>query len=255
MLTVRFDRLGLVPGDLFLDAGAGFGRHAFEAARRGARVVALDYAADEVDGTRATFGGMVDAGEIPLSRYVGVLRGDATRLPFPDATFDRVVTSEVLEHIQDDVTALTELVRVLRPGGMLAVTVPTWWPEKVNWMLSDDYHAPAAAGGHVRIYSETELRAKLRAVGLELSGSHHAHALHSPYWWLRCAVGPTNEDHPAVRTYRRFLEWDIVRQPRSTQIAERVLSPVLGKSLVIYGQKPGSRAAAERVGATVGSSA
>jgi SAM-dependent methyltransferase len=255
VLTVRFDRLGLVPGDMFLDAGAGFGRHAFEAARRGARVVALDYAADEVDGTRATFGGMIHVGEIPAARYVGVLRGDATRLPFPDGTFDRVVTSEVLEHIQDDVAALAELVRVLRPGGGLAVTVPTWWPEKVNWMLSDEYHAPAVAGGHVRIYSETELRAKLRAAGLDLAGSHHAHALHSPYWWLRCAVGPRNDDHPAVRTYRRFLEWDIVRQPRSTRVAERVLSPVLGKSLVLYGRKPATSEAAERQRSLVGSHA
>ena len=56
MLTIRFDRLGLRPGDMFLDAGAGFGRHAFEAARQGATVYALDYAADEVVGTRATFG-------------------------------------------------------------------------------------------------------------------------------------------------------------------------------------------------------
>ena len=101
MLTVRFDRLGLKPGDLFLDAGAGFGRHAFEAARLGARVVALDYANDEVVGTRNTFAAMALANEIPADRFVSGLRGDATRLPFADATFDCVVTSEVLEHIQE----------------------------------------------------------------------------------------------------------------------------------------------------------
>ncbi len=237
MLTVRFDRLGLRPGDLVLDAGAGFGRHAFAVARHGARIVALDYAPDELTSTRATFGAMVAAGEIPADRVVGLVRGDATHLPFADGVFDRVITSEVLEHIQDDVRAIAELVRVLRPGGTFACTVPTWWPEKINWMLSDEYHAPRAVGGHVRIYSATELRAKLRAAGLELTGHHHAHALHSPYWWLKCAVGVRNDDHPAVRAYRRFLEWEITTRPRSTALVERVLSPVLGKSLVLYATK------------------
>lgn len=237
MLTIRFDRLGLRPGAMFLDAGAGFGRHAFEAARQGATVFALDWAQDEVVGTRNTFGAMIEAHEIPAVTYGGALRGDATRLPFADATFDTVVTSEVLEHIQDDVTAIKELHRVLKPGGSLGVTVPTWWPEKINWMLSDEYHAPKSPGGHVRIYSETELRAKLRAAGLDVFASHHAHALHSPYWWLKCAVGPSNNDHPLVTRYRRFLEWDIMTAPRSTRIAERVLSPLLGKSLIVYSRK------------------
>jgi SAM-dependent methyltransferase len=248
VLTVRYERLGLAPGDLLLDAGAGFGRHAFEAARHGARVVALDYADGEVVGTRATFGGMIAAGEIAADRYVAVVRGDATRLPFEDASFDRVITSEVLEHIQDDVGALAELHRVLRPGGTLAVTVPSWFPEKVNWMLSDEYHAPKAPGGHVRIYSATELKAKLRSAGLRVSGSHHAHALHSPYWWLKCAVGVRNESHRAVTAYRRFLEWDIVKRPAITRLADRALSPVLGKSIVVYATKP---AGAGRAGGTV----
>ena len=71
------------------------------------------------------------------------------------------------------------------------------------------------------------------AAGLDVTGSHHAHALHSPYWWLKCAVGPQTTTTRG-QTYRRFLEWDIIEQPRSTQVAERVLSPVLGKSIVFY---------------------
>ena len=238
MLTVRYEKLGLKRGDLMLDAGAGFGRHAYEAARRGARVVALDYAADEVNRTRDTFAAMAVAGEIETASFVGVLRGDATKLPFDDDTFDRVITSEVLEHIQDDVSAIAELTRVLKPGGTLAATVPTWLPEKISWMLSDEYHAPIAVGGHVRIYSATELKAKFVAAGLDVAGSHHAHALHSPYWWLKCAVGVTNDDHRAVAAYRKFLEWDIIKQPRSTRLAEKLLSPALGKSFVLYGTKP-----------------
>jgi len=181
---------------------------------------------------------MVGAGEITADKLIGVLRGDARRLPFPDATFDVVITSEVLEHIQDDVAAIAEMVRVLKPGGRFAATVPAWFPEVVNWRLSDEYHAPKSVGGHVRIYSRTELRSKLRAAGLDVDGFHRAHALHSPYWWLKCAVGPRNDQHPAVDRYRRFLEWDIIEQPRTMRVAERVLSPVLGKSSVHYATKP-----------------
>jgi hypothetical protein len=136
------------------------------------------------------------------------------------------------------VSAIAEFTRLLKPGGSLTVTVPTWWPEKINWMLSDEYHAPKSVGGHVRIYSATELKAKLSAAGLGVNGSHHAHALHSPYWWLKCAVGPTSNDHPLVTRYRKFLEWDIVKQPKSMKVAERVLSPILGKSLIVYSRKP-----------------
>jgi SAM-dependent methyltransferase len=242
MLTVRYERLGLKQGDRVLDLGAGFGRHAFEAARRGARVVALDYAHDELVSVRNTFAAMAEAGpsdggRVPADRYVGVLRGDATCLPFADHAFDHVIVSEVLEHIQDDVTAIAEMTRVLAPGGTLAATVPTWLPEKINWMLADEYHAPIAKGGHVRIYTATELKAKLRAAGLSVAGQHHAHALHSPYWWLKCAVGVTNDDHPLVARYRKLLEWDIVEAPKVTRLADKVLNPVLGKSLVIYARK------------------
>ena len=238
MLTIRFDRLGVRAGDLVLDAGAGFGRHAFELSRRGANVVAVDYAADEVVATRAVFGGMIDAGEIAESRYVGVLRADATNLGFVDDCFDRVITSEVLEHIQDDVSALAEFVRVLKPGGTFAATVPTWLPEKINWMLSDEYHAPKSVGGHVRIYTATELKAKLRSAGLQVTGSHHAHALHSPYWWLKCAVGPRRTDSQAVNAYRKMLEWEITTRPAGMQLLERWLAPVMGKSFIVYGVKP-----------------
>src|SRR6202021_2633687 len=81
--------------------------------------------------------------------------GDALRLPFPSGSFDRVIAAEVLEHIPDDRRALAELARVLRPGGTIAVTVPRWYPELINWVLSDDYHL--VPGGHVRIYRRSEL--------------------------------------------------------------------------------------------------
>jgi SAM-dependent methyltransferase len=242
LLTIRLDQLGVQPGDLVLDAGAGFGRHAFALARHGVDVVVLDHAAAEVESTRATFAAMAEAGEIAEARFVGGVRGDATKLPFADGSFDRVITSEVLEHIQADTAAITEFVRVLKPGGTFAATVPTWLPEKINWMLSDEYHAPKSIGGHVRIYTATELKAKLRSAGLAITGSHHAHALHSPYWWLKCAVGVRRDDQRLVRAYRRLLEWEIVKQPRAMKIVERAASPVLGKSYIVYARKAAGEA-------------
>ncbi|MFZ2503192.1 MAG: methyltransferase domain-containing protein [Nocardioides sp.] len=236
MLTVDFGRLGLRPGERVLDMGCGAGRHAFEAYRRGADVVAFDQDADELAGVRDLFAAMREAGEVPAGAEAAAKEGDALALPFADGEFDRIIAAEVLEHIPADIAAIEELVRVLRPGGTIAVTVPRWLPEVICWKLSDDYHN--TPGGHIRIYSDAELIGKLANAGLEYDGRGYAHGLHSPYWWLKCAVGVNNDEHPAVRAYHKLLVWDIMKRPRTTQWAERALNPLLGKSLVIYAHKP-----------------
>jgi SAM-dependent methyltransferase len=237
VLTADFDRLGVREGDRFLDLGCGFGRHAFGAARRGAAVVALDAGRDEVVQVRSVLGAMVEAGELSVDTVqAGGVQANALQLPFADASFDRIVASEVLEHIPDDVTAIAELARVLRPGGTMAVTVPRCGPEVVNWLLSDDYHD--VPGGHIRIYRRSELARRVGSSGLALRGGHHTHGLHSPYWWLRCLVGPTNDANRFVAAYHRFLVWDIEKRPLLTRVLERLLSPVMGKSLVLYFEKP-----------------
>jgi len=236
MLTVDFDRLGLRRGDRVLDMGCGAGRHAFEMYRRGGDVIAFDQDGDELAGVLDLFGAMRDAGEVPDGAEADIKQGDALSLPFADGEFDRVVAAEVLEHIPDDTTAIAELARVLRPGGTMAVTVPRWLPEKVCWALSDAYHE--VEGGHVRVYTGHELVRKLEEAGLVYDGRDHVHGLHAPYWWLKCAVGVTNDDHPAVKAYHRLLVWDIMKKPLATRLAERALNPLIGKSLVLYLRKP-----------------
>jgi SAM-dependent methyltransferase len=237
MLTADYDILGLKSGDKILDLGCGFGRHAYEAARRGAQVVALDAGADEVDGVLGTFAAMVQAGELKESTtHVAVIQGDALNLPFADNTFNRVICSEVLEHIPSDKEAMAELARVLKPGGTMAITVPRFGPELINWALSDEYHM--VKGGHVRIYRRSVIESRLESSGLKVTGHHYAHGLHSPYWWLKCLVGTTNNDHPAVKTYHKLLVWDIMKRPRTTRYAEKILSPLMGKSIIIYLKKP-----------------
>jgi SAM-dependent methyltransferase len=240
MLTVDFDRLGLRAGERVLDMGCGAGRHAFEMYRRGADVIALDHDADELATVSEWFAAMRDEGTVPDGAEADVKQGDALNLPFPDGEFDRVVAAEVLEHIPDDDAAITELTRVLRPGGTIAVTVPRWLPEKVCWMLSDAYHE--VEGGHVRIYRGDDLAARLERAGLRLIGTDHVHGLHSPYWWVKCAVGVDNDTFPLVKAFHRLLVWDIEKRPLATRLAERLLDPLIGKSLVLYLEKPAGTA-------------
>lgn len=238
MLTVDYDRLALEPGMRVLDLGAGFGRHAFETARRGASVVAADLAFDEMKATQDTFAAMFVEGDLPEGIATVTVQANGLTLPFADHSFDRIIASEVLEHVPDDLGVMAELFRVLAPGGRMAATVPAALPEQICWWLSDEYHAPKSVGGHVRIYGQPELRMKLESIGFTPGHSHRAHALHSPYWWLKCAVGIDNDDHPLVQQYLKLLTWDIVEAPTLTRTAERILNPVLGKSMVVYADRP-----------------
>jgi SAM-dependent methyltransferase len=236
VLTVDFDRFPIRNGDRVLDLGCGGGRHAFEVCRRGGRVVAFDLDPGELAPVRGMFGAMSAEGEAAAGSGAEAVSGDAKAMPFGDNAFDRVIAAEVLEHVLDDQLAIRELARVLRPGGLAAITVPAFLPERICWSLSAEYHE--VPGGHVRIYTRVELEAKLRRAGLEPRWHHHAHGLHSPYWWLKCLVGVGKDDHPLAAAYHRVLVWDIMKRPRLTRVAERALNPVIGKSLVVYAVKP-----------------
>ena len=236
MLTVDFDRLGIGPGVSVIDVGAGAGRHSFEAYRRGADITAFDMSESDMADVATMFEAMAAEGEAPPSATAKAVVGNALELPYDDGTFDVVIASEILEHVPADDAAIAELVRVLKPGGTLAVTVPRWLPERICWLLSDEYHANE--GGHVRIYRASDLRAKIAGRGMRFSHTHHAHALHSPFWWLKCAVGVERTSHPLISAYHKLLVWDMMSAPALTRTAEAALDPLIGKSVALYFEKP-----------------
>jgi SAM-dependent methyltransferase len=236
VLTVDLDLLQVGPGRTLLDMGCGGGRHAFAALRRGASVVAFDADDAELKQVLGIMTAMVEAGEVPPEGTGVPVQGDALALPFDDGAFDRIIAAEVLEHIPDDVTAIAELARVLAPGGRMAVTVPARFPERINWALDSEYHD--FPGGHIRIYSQDELEGKLATAGLRVRGSRRAHALHSPYWWIRCAGGVNDANRVLARRYHDVLVWQIMKKPPVLTALDRMLNPLIGKSLIVYVDKP-----------------
>jgi SAM-dependent methyltransferase len=241
VLTIEVDRLALEPGAKVLDLGCGGGRHV-RAMRfvPGVAAVGVDLGEKEVveatrmlreldTATGTAFGPNPEAG--PWA----VMRGSGYRLPFKTGAFDCVIISEVLEHLHEDDRALDEVTRVLRPGGKLAVSVPRTAPEALCWALSHQYRN--SPGGHIRIYRRSQLRGLLVRHGYRIFGSHFAHALHSPYWWLKCAVGMDNDAFPLVRWYHRLLVWDLMQRPKLTRLLDTMLNPLIGKSIVMYAVK------------------
>ncbi|HWP67274.1 MAG TPA: class I SAM-dependent methyltransferase [Candidatus Limnocylindria bacterium] len=246
MLTVELERLRLTPGTRLLDVGCGGGRH-IRASRHlpGVAAVAIDLGAKEVEETRASLELLdklppADGGSRPDAGPWAVARGSVYELPFADASFDCVIISEVLEHLHREDDALRELWRVLKPGGVLAVSVPRTLPEAICWALSPQYRN--SPGGHVRIYLRSQLERLIESHGYRVTGRHFAHGLHSPYWWLRCALGMDNETIWPVALYHRFLMWDLLHRPALTRWLDAALSPLIGKSVVVYAEKQGAAA-------------
>jgi len=235
LLTVDFSKLDLKPGSKVLDAGCGGGRHLSEAFRaRGVSVVGIDLNKDDALKAHNTTKIMRHEGEDGGGSAL-VMVSDVTSLPFADESFDIVICSEVLEHIPEHRTAIREIIRVLKPGKSLVVSVPRYLPERICWALSEAYHNEQ--GGHIRIYHKKKLISMLEGAGTTCIDTGWAHALHSPYWWLKCMVGHKNEDALPVKLYHRFLVWDIMRKPRLTRALDKALNPLIAKSIVLYLKK------------------
>lgn len=234
MITVAFNKLTLQPGDNILDIGCGAGRHVCACARHeGVKVWGVDRC--ESDLSKATE-------NLHFEKSYGVshgiwqlLIGDINDLPFPNNYFDLVICSEVLEHIPNDTSAMTEIIRVLKTNKQLVVSVPRFAPECICWALSKKYRN--TPGGHLRIYRQKKIIDQLEALGVKKWYHHYAHSLHSMYWWLKCLVGPDQDQHICVKCYHDFLVWDMVHKSPWVRLIEKLLNPLMGKSLVIYFQK------------------
>ncbi len=142
--------LPALPGPDVLNAGSGAGSLTLKLVDAGLRVTSTDASPELCDWTREALRRRGADAANP------VVPGDVQSLDLPDRSFDAAVCAEVLEHLDDDDAALAGLWRVLRPGGVLLVTVPAN-PYRYDW--TDQW------AGHRRRYTVEMLRDRMRAAG------------------------------------------------------------------------------------------
>ncbi len=237
MLTVRLKKLGLKPGDLVLDLGCGEGRHVHGVYMEGGvNVVGLDIDLPSLKNAREGLDYLDDLNGKPETKSLtAFVRGSAYQLPFADNTFDAIICSEVLEHLDAYPDVIDEIRRVLKPQGMLAATIPHAWPERICWKLAPPPNGyPFEPGGHIRIFDDIHLKYEFVHHGFSFLHKHHAHGLHAPYWWLKCAFWSRRDDHPLVKAYHSLLVWDLMKRPWLTRFLEALTAPVMGKSVAMY---------------------
>jgi len=234
MITVEPDLLGIKEGDITLDAGCGNGRHSWEVCNKNhSQIVAFDI--DTVSVKKNKY--MLDS----LRQQKGIednyhlLIANVTKLPFKDGAFDKIICSEVLEHIPEDKRTVEELIRVLSKDGTIGISVPHYLAESICWKLSGDYYG--FPGGHIRKYKTRQLLDLVKAAGLSVYGIRHKHAFHSFYWVLRCVFGVKKEKAPIPALYNRFLEWDLRTNHRLFRWLENLLNHMCPKSVAIYARR------------------
>ena len=234
MNTIKYNNLNLTEGQLMLDMGCGEGRHSIGALlETSATIVGMDLSFEDLKIAQSRLKDF-DTSELSTSCTFGI--GNINDIPFEDSSLDAVICSEVLEHVDSPNESVKELVRVLKPGGVMALSVPRYLPELICWKLSKEYSK--TPGGHVRIFKHKELKNLAISNGLEYQSFHWAHGLHSPYWWLQCLFWKTKENSFLIRQYHKLLVWDLMKKPLFTKILESILQPLIGKSLVVYFRKP-----------------
>lgn len=236
MVTVGLDLLGLRDGDWLLDAGCGNGRHSWVASKRNhSTIIAFDTDWESLEKNKYTLALLRQKGEVNSNSHL--LQADITSLPFKDGAFNRIICSEVLEHIPQDRQAVRELIRVLDSDGAMGVSVPHHLAESICWMLSKDYYG--FPGGHIRKYKSPQIAALLRSSGLNIYAIRRNHALHSFYWILRCLFGIKRENALLPSLYNKFLILDIDNSHRARRWLEGFFNLIIPKSIVIYTRKKG----------------
>lgn len=189
----------LKAGSNLLEIGCGAGNLLLQATVKGSCPVALDLSMQALTFVRSRLEDACTGPDAPLG--YACIQSIGELLPLPDASFDCILLSEVIEHLPNPRVSIREAVRVLRPGGRLLVTTPNYrsfWPV-MEWAVDRMNMAPRMAGEqHISRFHPASLRRLLLDCGLGLEYFGTIYTL-SPFLSLLSLP-------PAERQLRREIE-------------------------------------------------
>ena len=215
--------------DILIDVGCGDGGNVQFCGNRGARIIIADIDEAKVEATRQRLA------DTP-ARSVECHVTDCNPLPIADGTATRVVSTEVIEHVEDPAQFLSELVRVGQSGALYLLSVPHPSSEDLQkGIASPDYFEKP---NHIRIISEEQFKAMVSEAGLEII-SHSQYGFYWSMWMLlfwEAKVDFSNPDHPLLNHWAETWQ-AVLDSPRGAQI-KQALDAVVAKSQVIIARKP-----------------
>lgn len=165
------EELNPAPSEKIIDLGCGTGYYLFLLSNLPVKLNLTGFDNDQK--------AMQEAEEFLSSKNIKFVSGDLHEMPFEDQSFDKAVMSEVLEHVENDENVLQEVYRILKPGGVLVISVPSinypfFW-DPINFILQYLFNTHIKSGffsglwsGHLRLYQLDDLKRKFEKAGFNV---------------------------------------------------------------------------------------
>jgi SAM-dependent methyltransferase len=215
--------------DVVVDVGCGDGGCALFCANRGAHVIVADIDAAKVAATTQRLSGT------PAREVQGVV-SDANPLLLPDGVASKIISMEVLEHVDDPAQFLRELVRIGKPGAQYLLTVPDPVAEQLQVGLAPEVYFQKP--NHVRIIQRDQFEQLVADAGLVIE-RHSYYGFYWSLWWLFfwvCKVDLADPQHPLLNSWTRTWE-ALLGSPQGSLVRQR-MNALMPKCQAIVARKP-----------------
>jgi len=223
-----FDGFPILPSDTVIDVGCGNGEHAAFYAPFAARMILVDMDPKKVAATEQRLRSR------GATNWRTIL-SDSNPLPIDAATADKIVCTEVLEHVPDPAQFMRELVRIGKPGALYLISVPDPLSEQVSKRVAppECFREP----NHIRVIGRDEFERMLTDAGLQVQ----KHAFYGFYWAIwhalvwKCNIDFDHGRHPALDHWTRA--WNAVLDLPEGQQCKDALDDAMPKSQIIIARK------------------